>query len=57
MIKKYSNKSFYVDKAEINEFYNTQISWKDKISKKNKELYIKKQEDKLMKKKKYYHLN
>ena len=45
MIKKYSNSSFYVDKNEIDQFYLTQISWNDKIKKRNKDLFKKKQEE------------
>ena len=52
MIKKYNNSLFYVDENEINEFYNTQLSWKEKIKKRNKTLYIKKQEEKMNEEKK-----
>ena len=52
MIKKYNNSLFYVDENEINEFYNTQLSWKEKIKKRNKTLYIKKQEEKMKEEKK-----
>lgn len=52
MIKKYSNSSFYVDKNEINEFYMTQISWKDRIKEKSKTSYSKNQEEKKKEEKK-----
>ena len=45
-MKKFNNSSFYVDKNEINEFYLTQVSWKDKIKKKNNEIFKKKKEEK-----------
>ena len=41
------NNSFYVNQELINEFYLTQKNWKDKIIKRNKELYLKKEEEKV----------
>ena len=38
--------TFYVNQNLINEFYLTQIDWKNKIQKRNKELYNKKEEEK-----------
>ena len=42
-----TNNSFYVNQELINEFYSTQIDWKDKIKKRNRELYLKKEEEKI----------
>ena len=53
MIKQFNNSSYYVDKNEINEFYLTQMDWKDKIKKKNNSLYMKKQEEKNKEEKKF----
>ena len=44
MIRK--SNTFYVNQNLINEFYLTQIDWKNKIQKRNKELYNKKEEEK-----------
>ncbi len=45
MIRKTTNSSYYVNKDEINEFYTTQINWKNSIKKRNKALLIKKNEE------------
>ena len=41
------NNTFYVNQNLINEFYLTQIDWKNSIQKRNKELYAKKEEEKI----------
>ena len=52
MIKKSNSSSYYVDKDEINEFYMTQINWKNKIKKRNTSLLIQKNEEMMKEEKK-----